>query len=494
MTETTLESLQPSTVWEFFRGLARVPRPSKREEKIRAHILEVAAKLGLEAVEEPVGNIIIRVPASAGAESAPVTVLQAHLDMVCEKNEGTAHDFDEDPIQLLCDRDAAGDEIVRAAGTTLGADNGIGVAMALAAASSPDVVHGPLELLFTIDEESGMTGAKALQPTSFEGRRLINLDSEEDDCIYIGCAGGRDTDMRWEFRASAPAADLAGCVVSVSGLRGGHSGCDIHENRGNAIKLLARTLAAGDAHERLLAELRGGSMRNAIPREATARLATTPVGMEALVKAAAAIQAAGRAESMESELVIEVTAVSVEALGVVASSADTQTLVAALEAVPSGVVAMHPQIPELVETSNNLSTAKSNTEDGRLQVSVGCLTRGSMMSSIDSVTAQLAAVVRLSGGTARHGNGYPGWQPNVDSELLATTRALYEELFSEKPKVAAIHAGLECGIIRDAVGEMDMVSFGPRIEGAHSPDERVYPESVQKSWRFLVAVLEKLSR
>ncbi|MEM7232083.1 MAG: beta-Ala-His dipeptidase [Planctomycetota bacterium] len=493
MTSPAVESLAPAAVWKFFSGLASVPRPSKKEEKVRAYMLELLAELGFEATEDATGNIVAKVPATPGCESAKTTVIQSHLDMVCEKNAGTEHDFENDPIRLVRDVDSNGEEIIRADGTTLGSDNGIGVAMSLAAATSPEVTHGPLELLFTIDEETGMTGAKALVSESFEARQLINLDSEEDDAIYIGCAGGRDTDLRWSL---APQAISEGTTfrVSVSGLLGGHSGCDIHENRGNAIQILARALlaSADGGSGWCLQEIEGGSMRNAIPREAVAVISGDAASQSRLEAACQALEEAAKRESFES------ASLSVECLGDSAgasavSSDDTGRILRSLVAIPSGVVSMHPKIPSLVQSSNNLSTIRSSVEGGQVEVTVGCLTRSSLSSAIDHVSSQVASIGRLSGAAIEHHNDYPGWEPDVDSRLLATTRAIYEEMFETEPEVAAIHAGLECGIIRDAVGPMDMVSFGPRIEGAHSPDERVYPASVEKSWRFLVAVLGRLA-
>jgi len=497
MTNTTndaaIESLEPKSVWGFFAGIAAVPRPSKKEEKIRAHIHEVAKQMGLRCRQEEVGNIIIEVPATPGRESAPITVLQGHLDMVPEKNQDTKHDFENDPIKLILETDPkTGRRFVHADGTTLGADNGMGVAMALAAATSPDVVHGPLELLLTTDEEAGMTGAKVLTPQSFKGRRLLNLDSEEDDCLYIGCAGGCDTNLAWRFDTTpADGADDTTRVV-VEGLRGGHSGCDIHENRANAIKLLVRTLMKVPRGSLQLATLSGGSMRNAIPREAHAVVAGPAGTRQALEEAARTVRREAVAESFEENI-----AVRVEPAGRpqgLAAAEDTGRLLDALAAVPSGVIGMHPKIPTLVQTSNNLSTVTSTEKSGNLEIVAGTLSRSSSASCLQTVTDQIAAIGRLSGAGVKFGNEYPGWEPNVDSPLLATCRRLYETLFEKPPHVAAIHAGLECGIIGQRVGGMDMISFGPLIEGAHSPDERVYVDSVAKTWKFLVAVLAELAR
>lgn len=490
----TLESLEPGPIWQIFAGIAAVPRPSKQEERIRAHVKRFAESKGLNVKEEPVGNLIIDVPARPGKEKAPITVLQAHLDMVCEKNRGTNHDFDKDGIRLKLSADEkSGEPIVVADGTTLGADNGIGVSLALAAATDPSVVHGPLELLFTVDEEAGMGGAKALTPKSFRGRRLINLDSEEDDSVYIGCAGGCDVNLAWSLATSAAPADMKAARVTVEGARGGHSGGDIHENRANAIKLLARVLIRAGQGALRLAEITGGSKRNAIPREAHAVVACKPDAVSALNEAAKAVAAEAKAESFEDGISISVAPVSAADAGPVATAECTDALIAAMLAMPSGVIGMHPKVPNLVQTSNNLSMVNADREGGRLNIAVGCLSRSSSDSLLELTTGQLAAVGRLSGAVVSFGNEYPGWEPDVDSPTLAVCKRVYEKHFGHAPKILAIHAGLECGIIGQRVGKMDMVSFGPRITGAHSPDERVYVDSVGKSWNYLRAVLAELA-
>ncbi len=486
--ETTVAKLEPQLVWRIFAGLADTPRPSKQETAIRRHVIDFAAGNNLVAREDTAGNVIVTVPASSGQDSAPTTVLQAHLDMVCEKNRGTAHDFDNDAIKLIVDEDTAGERIVRADGTTLGADNGIGVAMALAAALDPEVKHGPLELLFTIDEEDGMTGAKALTPESFTGRQLLNLDSEEDTVIYIGCAGGCDTNLDVGF-ATASVTETEALRVAVRGLRGGHSGCDIHENRGNAIKMLAAVLSATPACR--IAEIHGGSKRNAIPREASALVAGPAGTFDALRAAADRIVSAARHESAEPEAVIDVTAHAAPAQAITAE--DSTRLVALLGAVPHGVLGMSQAIPGLVQTSNNLATVASITTAHTLRVTLGTLSRSSSTTRIGEACAQIAAVGHLVGATVETANEYPGWEPDPRSAILATCAQVYESLFGTTPDVTAIHAGLECGIIGQRVGDVDMVSFGPRIEGAHSPDERVYVDSVGKSWRYLIAVLAALA-
>lgn len=495
VSEKTLAELEPQSVWSFFTGIAAIPRPSKQEERIRKHVREVAEGHGLSVNEDHAGNLVMGIQASAGHETAPVTVLQAHLDMVCEKNSSTAHDFDSEGIRLILETDSeSGERIVRADGTTLGADNGIGVALALAAATSPEVVHGPLELLFTADEEDGMTGAKALSHESFRGRRMLNLDSEEDDTLYIGCAGGCDTNLTWTLKTEPPSQEGDICRVTVTGLRGGHSGCDIHEGRANAIKLLVRTLLRDPVTSLQLFDISGGSKRNAIPREAAA-IVVGPVGtLEALKTASADVASEAKAESCEPDVTVRVEREPDVPRPIYVSPNDTERILRALAALPSGVLGMHPKAPELVETSNNVSTITTEIRGSQIVITVGMLSRSSSGSRKRETLDQLAAIGRLAGAKVATHNEYPGWSPNPDSPTLAICRRVYHELFGDDPKVAAIHAGLECGIIGECVGDMDMVSLGPTIRGAHSPEERVYVASVERTWRYLATLLGTFAR
>ncbi|HNQ24556.1 MAG TPA: aminoacyl-histidine dipeptidase [Phycisphaerae bacterium] len=491
-----LEDLEPAPVWRFFAGMAAVPRNSKKEEKIRAHVKNLARQYKLTCREDSVGNLVIDVPATPGHEQAPVTVLQGHLDMVCEKNSGTQHDFDRDPIKLVLGKDRETSEaIVRADGTTLGADNGIGVALAFAAATEPGVVHGPLELLLTVDEEQGMTGAKVLEPAFLRGRRMLNLDSEEDDAIYIGCAGGCDANLAWSLKATAPDPNATVVMVTIAGLRGGHSGGDIHLNRANAIKLLARTLRDSGVADLRLALLQAGSKRNVIPREAKAVLTLPAKGLAALKETAGQVQAETVREAGEAQCTIKVDAAGRDQAPGVLSTADTQRLLDTLLAIPSGVLAVNPAVPGLVQTSNNLSVVGSEYQGAQaaLRLEIQTLSRSSAAFELDATIRQISAIGRLAGATVTTGNSYPGWQPDLNSAMLDTGRKVYEKLFGQAPKVTAIHAGLECGIIGERLGGMDMISFGPRIKGAHSPEERVYIASVQKSWKFVTAFLAAIA-
>ena len=497
MDAKTIEALEPQAVWRLFAGMSEIPRPSKKEERIRDHIRKVAEGMGFNVRQDTQGNLAIDVPGTKGFENVPITVLQGHLDMVCEANAGTEHDFDRDPIRLIIDKDPIdGEQIVRADGTTLGADNGIGVVMALAAAADPNVVHGPLEIICTLDEEAGMSGAKALTAEFIKGRRMLNLDAEEDDKIYIGCAGGCDTTLTWTFDPASPPAGSLAVRVTVSGLKGGHSGCDIHLDRGNAIKLLARTLAVADLERACIIELSGGRLRNALPREAHAVLAIPAGGKAALDKAASQVQGEGRGDHGDEgcSVTVEETTLAGDAVGL--SAPDSLRLLRALIALPHGVLGVVADIPGLIRTSNNVSSVRleKSAAEPSLRVVLGCLSRSSSSVQIDVLLRQIAAIGAATGASVELGNGYPGWAPDLDSKSLATCRAVYEKLFGEPADVTAIHAGLECGIIGERVPGMDMVSFGPRIEGAHSPDERVYVRSVQKSWKYLTAVLEALAR
>lgn len=486
-----VESLEPRQVWQIFSGIATVPRPSKKEERIRKHVCQFAEKHGLKHKVDAAGNVVIEAPASRGCESAPITVLQAHLDMVCEKNTNTVFDFETQGIRMLLDKDAeSGEPIVRADGTTLGADNGIGVAMALAAATSPDIKRPPLEILLTIDEEAGMSGVKGLAATAVRGKRLINLDSEEDDALYIGCAGGCDTSLIWEFPLAPPSAGLESAQVRVSGYRGGHSGTEIHLNRGSAVKHLTRVLqAAGDGLQ--IAAIFGGSKRNAIPREATAT-AFGPPGLQDRLHAAAKLAQADAVKANgEAAATIDVSRVAGAQFAI--SAENSTRLLDAIVALPHGVQAVVPEIPGLVETSNSASTINAESAGQNLRVVVGNLSRSSCAIALATLVRQIHAVGKLAGATVEQGNSYPGWQPNVNSPILLACRRVYERLFAASPRVAAIHAGLECGILGERVPGLDMVSFGPHITGPHSPDERVYVNSVQKSWKYLVAVLTELA-
>ncbi len=483
---TSLENLDPKLVWKHFDDIRKIPRPSKHEEKVAAHVVEWAKGRGFDVRRDAAGNVVVKVPATPGHEGAPVIVLQGHLDMVPEKNQDVDFDFLADAIQTRIV-----DDYVYATGTTLGADNGIGVAAAMAVADDDSVVHGPLELLFTIDEETGLTGAQDLDSSLLSGRTLINLDTEEDGALYIGCAGGADARVRFAVDRGAAPIGTAALHVKVRGLRGGHSGVDIHENRGNAVKFLARCLegARKAGVEFDLVTLVGGSKHNAIPREgdAVVRVAGSDAdAFTAAVDGAAAVLKEEYAE-IDPNASIEVVP-SDDGRGIV-DRAQASRFLDALLACPHGVLAMSRAVPGLVETSHNLAVV----EDGGDHFSLTTSGRSSVMPALSGLMDQVAAVFRMAGADVEVGGGYPGWKPNPDSPVLKTAMAVYEKALGSRPEVKAIHAGLECGLIGEKFPGMDMVSMGPQIESPHSPDERVQISTVDRFYTVLKATLAELA-
>lgn len=480
-----LQNLEPRLVWQHFDEILKVPRPSKHEEKIRAHVRAWAEARGFTVREDAAGNMVVRVPATPGHEQAPTVVLQAHLDMVAEKNSDVAFDFFKDAIQPRI----VGD-YVYATGTTLGADNGIGVAAAMAIAEDPEAVHGPLELLFTVDEETGLTGAAKLDPSLVTGRTLLNLDTEEDGAFYIGCAGGADAHSVFLVKREPVPAGHVALAVRVRGLRGGHSGVDIHENRGNALKFLARVLAAARhaSPELRLASLAGGSKHNAIPREADAVITVPADRRAAVVEAVEAAAAVLKEEFGEIDPGQKVDVAHVAAEEVWAQE-DGQHILDALLACPHGVLAMSRAVPGLVETSNNLAVV---TTEGN-QVKVVTSSRSSVMPSLRATLQQVEAVFRLAGAAVEVHDGYPGWKPNPQSPVLQLAQEVYQRQFGKAPEVKAIHAGLECGLIGEKFPGMDMLSLGPQIESPHSPDERVKISTVANFYTLLRALLRAMA-
>lgn len=480
-----LAELAPRSVWQIFASIAAVPRPSKQEEQIAAWVRSFGERQGWDFQSDAVGNLVFRVPASPGRERAPIVILQSHLDMVCEKNSDVQHDFMRDPI-----RPRVAGEWVTASGTTLGADNGIGVAAALAAASAPGVTHGPLELLFTVDEETGLTGAQRLDGSLLHGRTLLNLDSEEDGKLFVGCAGGADTHLMLEPARRGPAAHARAFTIEVRGLRGGHSGINIHENRGNALKLLTRLLLAAveSGLELALVELRGGSKHNAIPREAQATFYLPAPAEDRFRGVVACMREAFRTELAGIDEGLEIRVDPAPDAGLVLESADRDRLLRLLAVLPHGVLGMSPAIPGLVETSSNLAVIQA--EDPGIKIVTS--SRSSVNPTLQAVQVSIRCAGRLSGAEVESHDGYPGWKPNLDSPALGVVRRVYQELWGREPEVTAVHAGLECGLLGEKIPGLDMVSFGPQIEGAHSPDERVHIPSVARFWRALGRVLAEL--
>lgn len=478
------QGLEPSLVWKHFDLIRAIPRGSGNEAAVRAHVIDWATTQGFEYEVDAVGNLVVRVPATRGMEDRKTTVLQGHLDMVCEKNSDVDFDFENDGINVQL----VGDDIL-AIGTTLGADNGIGVAAAMAVAEDAESRHGPLELLCTIDEETGMTGARGLQPGFITGARMLNLDTEEEGFIYVGCAGGGDVSAKFPIEWKAPIDNAIAWSIDVRGLVGGHSGCDIHLNRANAIKCLARALGAlRDAGLTLrLMKIEGGSKRNAIPREASAMVAFDAGASDKIQAIIAAVEAELKKEFIGTDPELRLTAGS-KRLRIEKTFCPTLSncLVDAILATPSSVIAMSRDVPGLVETSNNIGVVTFT--DTHVEI-VNC-TRSSIKSALENARRSLVALYRLAGAETVLDESYPGWQPDMGSKILATARQVYKELFDKDAIIAAVHAGLECGLIGEHFPGMEMTSIGPDIRNPHSPVESVNVPSVLKFYVFLKRILE----
>jgi dipeptidase D len=482
---TFVSDLEPRLLWGHFDELLATPRPSRREAALREKIRAWAAARGCAARTDAVGNLVVAVPASAGRERAPAVVLQSHLDMVCERDGGVAIDFERDGIVPRREGDW-----LYATGTTLGADNGIGVAAMLALAEAPGVAHGPLELLFTVEEEIGLNGACALDPALVTGRTLLNLDTEEEGSLYVGCAGGAGTALELPLDFMFGADGRIGLLVEIAGLRGGHSGVDIHLQRGNAIAILARALhGLWRDFQFELAELAGGNLDNAIPREARAAVRIAAGDRDAFARALAARIEEQTAELLATDPDLRHRLAPAALEGEVFSDETTERALALLAALPHGVVRWSDEFPDLVESSTNL--ARVRTEGRTLRIAVS--NRSSVDSALAALQARTRAFGELAGAETAVREGYPGWRPDPDSPLLALVRAVHARVLGAAPKVKAIHAGLECGVLGARLGGADMVSLGPQIEHPHSPSERVLVPSVERFWRLLVASVEALA-
>ncbi len=489
----TIKDLQPSIVWNNFYSLTRCPRPSKHEEIVRKFLMDWAKEHKIEAIVDETGNVIMRVPATPGYEHLKTVVLQGHMDMVPQKNADVAHDFLKDPIETWVDG-----EWLRAKGTTLGADNGLGVALAMAVAESPVVKHGPIEILVTYDEETGMTGANALKAGVLKGDILINLDSETEGELYVGCAGGLDATATARYRRKKEPSGHLCYSLAVKGCQGGHSGMDIILCRANANRAIARVLLPLLARRGVkLIDLEGGTLRNAIPREAFATVYVPKKGLAAAKRTVARVAAELKAEYAATDPKMEVVFEPyVPAPGEVCDHEDCKYVseaaalrfVRAVLACPDGVERMSDSMPGMVETSNNLAMVKIY----RGEFFVKCLMRSSVDSAKAALAAKMESVFKLAGCNIRFTGGYSGWAPHAASPILATMKKVYKDLYKQEPKVMAIHAGLECGILAGAYPHWDMVSMGPTLLSPHSPDERCFIPSVGKAWDFLKAVLEAI--
>lgn len=479
-----VKNLEPKALWGHFADLNAVPRPSKKEERIIQFMVDFGENLGLETKKDAIQNVIIKKPATNGMENRPTLILQSHIDMVHQKNNATQFDFDTQGIEMMIDGDW-----VKANGTTLGADNGIGVAAIMALLSSTDIPHPALEAMFTIDEETGMTGAKHLDGSNFEGKILLNLDTEDDDELSIGCAGGIDTNTSYTYQQVEIKAGYTTYHILVNGLLGGHSGMDIDKGRGNANKLLTRILY----HLHSLMEIQlisfdGGSLRNAIPREGECVIAISLDDMELFMHEIHKIEKIIKQEfiTIESALNIEIKSITTDLKAL--KDEDFHRILNTLTAVHNGVFRMSPDIKDLVETSSSL--ARVIIKDGQF------ITQSLQRSSVESTKGEVANAIRsvfeLMGCSVIQTGDYPGWQPNPNSKILKLMTALYTEMFNENPQVKACHAGLECGILGEHLPGVDMISFGPNIRAAHSPDEKVQISSVQKFWTYLLETIKRI--
>ena len=481
-----VRALEPKVLWNKFADLNAVPRPSKKEERVIQFMKDFGAKLGLETIEDEVGNVIIKKPATAGMEDRVTIVMQSHLDMVHQKNNDTVFDFDTQGIDMYVDGDW-----VKAKGTTLGADNGLGVATIMAILESTDIPHPAIEALFTIDEETGMTGAMGLKGGLLTGDILLNLDTEEDDEIGVGCAGGVDVTARRTYDEEETPEFKTGYQVEVKGLQGGHSGMQIHEGLGNANKIMNRVLFDGFENFGLrISQIEGGSLRNAIPRESKAIVAIDAIHEEAFLaemkEQANTIKKELKTMEPDLEILVTKTETPEKIMDLGVQEGVTRAIYAAL----NGVYRMSADIPELVETSNNI--ARVTIKDGEIEIA--CLTRSSVESSKLDLANTLRATFELTGCEVEFSGDYPGWTPNMDASILKVVTNVYERLNNEKPHVAACHAGLECGILGQNYPDMEMISFGPNIKGAHSPDERAQISSAQKYWKFVLEILKEIPK
>lgn len=486
MSKNAIQGLKPELIWQRFYEITQVPRPSKKEGKILEYLRNFARENKIEFREDAVGNIVFSIPATKGYENSPVVVLQGHVDMVCEKNKGTEHDFDNDPLKLIRDN-----EWLKAEGTTLGSDNGIGVAAALAIATDENAIHGPIECLFTVDEETGLTGANNLQPGFITGKLLLNMDSEEDGAFYIGCSGGQDSQgvLNLEFENSA--AGSTAYTLEISGLKGGHSGLDIDKGRGNAIKMLARALNTLKQVEYQLAKIEGGSKRNAIPREAEAVVLIKPADVKKAEDIIKQVEKDLKNEFGKNEPDLKVTLnKSNEEFKQTFSKSLQTKILQVLLGLPHGVIEMSMDMPGLVETSTNLATI--NKINGHLVI--GTSQRSSIESAKRYIADSVRSVFTLAGADIKSGDGYPGWKPDLDSTILKKSVTVFKNLFGKEPELKAIHAGLECGILGDKYPGTEMISFGPTIQGAHSPDEKINIPTVEKFYNLLTAILKEIAQ
>ena len=480
-----LKGLKPELVWKYFSEISAIPRGSKNEKKISDYIVETAKKLGLESKRDKVLNVIVKKHSTPGYENVPMLCLQGHLDMVCEKNNDKIHNFEKDPIELVLKGN-----FLMANGTTLGADNGIAVATNLAIMEDKSLAHGALEFLFTVDEETGLTGANNLQPGFVESKILMNLDSEEEGAIYVGCSGGKNTIGKWKVVYESVNPKYAPAVVRVKGLRGGHSGLEIDKGRGNSLKILARVLLAIEKFGIRISTIEGGNKSNAIPREAEALIFIPSSKLNNVSAVVSQYNSIIRDEvvSVEPDMSILIDEVKAKKKRKALKKNIQNRILRTIASLPHGVIKMSADIGGLVETSTNVAIIRTDAKS----LIVTTSQRSSVASEIDEIVQMVQSVLILGGAEVETTEGYPGWKPNMASPILKVAKDTYRSLYGKKPDVKAIHAGLECGIIGEKYSGMDMISFGPTLEGVHSPDEKIHIDTVEKFWNFLVTILKNV--
>ncbi|MFV0290556.1 MAG: aminoacyl-histidine dipeptidase [Mangrovibacterium sp.] len=481
-----IQNLSPKAIWENFYSLTQIPRPSHHEEKIQEYLVNFGKNLNLETFKDEAGNIIIRKPATKGLENRIGVILQAHLDMVPQKNSSKTHDFENDAIETIIDG-----EWVTANETTLGADNGIGVAAAMGVLAATNIEHGPIEVLFTATEETGMDGANGLKPGILSGDILLNLDSEDEGELYVGCAGGEDASVTFKYDKREVPSEFIGGKLCVTGLKGGHSGMDIILQRANANKIFFRVL--NELHNELgarLASIQGGSLRNAIPREAFGLVALKKTKWKAALEMVERLNTTIQKEFTATEPSLSIELLPETKINYLINKTTQQNLTSAILACPNGVIRMSDKMPNLVETSVNMATVNSEGKGNKIIISF------LMRSSVDSAKAflgqRIASVFELAGAHTKFSGAYPGWQPNLSSPILKTMQDVYLQMHGKTPEIKAVHAGLECGILGSKYPNWDMISFGPTIRFPHSPDEKVNIESVSKFWEYLLEVLKNI--
>jgi dipeptidase D len=481
---SVIENLEPKLVWKHFDEIRKIPRCSKHEEKIREYVIDFAKKHNLKFKKDKPGNVVISKSATKGNEKKPIVILQGHMDMVCEKNSDVKHDFSKDPIKLKLKGD-----VLMADGTTLGADNGIGLAMSLAILEDNTLKHGPLEALFTVDEETGLTGAFALSSDMLTGKIMLNLDSEDFGVLTVGCAGGGDSQIYLPIKTKPINGNLTSMNVKVSGLRGGHSGVDAHEQRGNAVKLLTRMLwKANEDYKIHVTEIKGGDKHNAIPREAYAKVSIDKNQKDKFISTLKKEEKNILDEIKPIDPNFKVNVEDIDKLKSTLTEDAQEKLLDLLHGLPHGVDKWSYDIPDLVETSTNLATVAIKDKNAN----IGMSTRSSIKSALQDFRDRIRATAELSGAKVEEENPYPGWKPDMDSKILKISKKIFKDMYKKDPKVEAIHAGLETGIIGEKFPGMDMISIGPTIKYPHSPEEQVHVSTVDKTYKFVLKILEEI--